>query len=492
MARLPYVIGVRRMPLLFALSLSFLPAGAQSPLLSIDSMWGSTGELTLRAGLSLGDFRLFGECRDRAAAVNTQERRRFVLGMSLPWLRYGPLSPGGLFREAANPLGFSSHSDVFLQRTGLPLDESFDAGHSGIVFMPIPDALGLFCRPGTRGGLAYGCFASLLSSGGCGGEGVLSLSNPEMASEAGDDWFFTKAPFPGGELLLAAVRLRAVASGLSLAATLGGSWGERVPPGRFWHLRGSVFGNGNHVSVFLGSTGTTYRTFDGTESADAERVAVSAGATAPLGSLEMSYSLTLGQPAFAPSRFRPSREAIDAIFERVLADAGGAGFSLKVEAEKSIRRDAEGTRDDAVRCTVSARGSASAVEAVTGIDFIDPCGLAFFLTAALRPTGRRPHLSLAARWERHGAGGPELSAFLTLRLERAESMFSVETGVEDWPVSAELVEAARPIVLKISWNVRSAAVVDPLSIAVTNRQPGALPVPIGIPVRAGPPPPPAR
>ena len=491
MTRLPYVIGVRRMPLLFFFALSFLPASAESPLLSIDSIGELTGKLSLRAGLSLGDFRLFGECRDCAAAISAQERGRFVLGMSLPWLRCGPLSPAGLFREASNPLGFSSDSDVFLERTGLPLDESFDAGNPGVVCMPIPDALGLYGRPGTRGGLEYGCFASLLSSGGCGGEGVLSLSNPEMAP-AGDEWFLIKAPFPGGELLLAAVRLRVALSGLSLAATLGGNWGKRVPPGRFWHLRGSIFGNGNHVSVLLGSTETTYRTFGGTACADAARLAASAGATAPLGSLELKYSLTLGQPAFAPGHFRASREAIDAIFERVLADEGGAGFSLKVEAEKSVRRDAEGTRDDAVRCTVSACGSASAVEAVTGIDFIDPCGLAFFLTAALRPTGRRPHLSLAARWERHGAGGPELSAFLTLRLERAESMFSVETGVEDWPVSAELVEAARPIVLKISWNVRSAAVVDPLSIAVTNRQPGALPVPIGIPVRAGPPPPPAR
>jgi hypothetical protein len=294
---------------------------------------------------------------------------------------------------------------------------------------------------------------------------------------AGDEWFLTKAPFPGGELLLAAVRLRVVLSGLSLAATLGGNWGKRVPPGRFWHLRGSVFGNGNHVSVLLGSTGATCRTFGGTVCADAAQLAASAGATAALGSLELKYSLTLGQPAFAPGHFRASREAIDVIFERILADGGGADFSLKVEAEKSIRRDAEGTRDDAVRCTVSARGSASTVEAVTGVDFIDPRGLAFFLTAALLPTGRRPHVSLASRWERQGAGGPELSALLTLRLERPESVFSVETGVEDWPVSAVLAEAARHFVLKTSWNVRSAAATGPLSIALTSRQPGALPFP---------------
>ena len=82
-------------------------------------------------------------------------------GISLSWLRAGTLSAAGLIREAANPLGFAAASEVFREDTSLVLDGSVSSpSRAGILLMPVPGRLGIYCRKATGGGQELGVFAS--------------------------------------------------------------------------------------------------------------------------------------------------------------------------------------------------------------------------------------------------------------------------------------------------------------------------------------------
>ena len=313
-----------------ALFFSLAPAIAEPVQLTLDSGWEWQGTLGVRGDISHEDVRFFWGCRQGFGSP--------VLGFSCPWVHAGPLSPPGLLREANHPLGFSPQSDVFFERTGLPLDRSLEGTKPGLLFMPFPEVLGFYVAPSRLGLPAYGCFASVLSRNGSGVEGFLSLSRPET-EELGDDWFAASAPFPGGELLVAGSRVRVSFPGFVCLATVGTSRGERVLPGAFWHLRASAFATGAYATLLAGGSGGTYRSPRGEAFKESALFATAAGITGSPGSLRLAYSLLIDHPGFAPRPFHADRQSFDAGIEAILVHA--ARLRCLAEAE---RREKDCTR----------------------------------------------------------------------------------------------------------------------------------------------------
>jgi hypothetical protein len=422
---------------------SLFLASAEPVQFTLDSGWEWQGTLGVRGGINHEDRRFFWGWRSKPGPP--------VLGFSSPWVHAGPLSPAGLLREANNPLGFSPQSDVFFERTGLPLDRSLEGTRSGLLFMPIPDVLGFYVAPSRLGVPAHGCFASVLSRNGSGVEGFLSISRPDP-EELGDDWFAGSAPFPGGELLVAGSRVRVSFPGFSCIATAGTSRGERVPPGAFWHLRAAAFTTGAYATFLAGGSSSTYRSPRGEAFKESALFATAAGITGPPGSLQLRYSLLIDHPGFAPRPFQADRQSFDAGIEAVLMHAAGFDASLKLKGEKRIARDERGAREDAARYTAAMRGGWRSFDALTGVDLMEPDGIAFFVNAAILRQFQGPRFSLDSRWEAREEESPELTEVFTCRLTLHESAIRVEAGIDHLPVAQKIADPAKHVKLKISWS----------------------------------------
>jgi hypothetical protein len=452
----PVISGVR--PLSFAaVVLLLLPAGAHPDQLSLDSSWEWGGRLAVRGGISLETTRLFWGCGDCAAGVKDPREGLFALGLSTPWLRAGPLTPSGLLRVAYNPLGFSPQSDVFFEPSGLAMERSPGSGRPGFLLMPLPGVLGLYCLKEPQGDPAYGCFASLLSPEGSGAECFLSLSQPD-AESSGEEWFPSRVLFPGGKLLVAGTRFRISVPGVSCIATLGTSRGERVGPGGFWQLRALAYGQSTYATLLAAGMEESYRTPRGTAVNEAVSFAAAGGFSGPSGSVGLRYSLLFDQPELAPHPCRATKEVFEARIERMLAHAGGAEISLNLKGEKRVSHDEEGIREDSSRYTVALKWQGRDVETVMGVDFLEPDGLALFLTAALPGKGRQPRFSLESRWENRFQQSPQVTELLTLRMPGPASSLCVQSGIACLPLSVAPTDPGDCFRMKISWSVSASPV----------------------------------
>ena len=73
------------------------------------------------------------------------EHSYWGLGLSLPWLELGNLSPKGLIKEIDNPGAFSADSTVFKEKSLFRTDPSFRANPArGLFFRPFPERLALY------------------------------------------------------------------------------------------------------------------------------------------------------------------------------------------------------------------------------------------------------------------------------------------------------------------------------------------------------------
>jgi hypothetical protein len=440
-----------------ALLLLLHPAEAYPAQLSLDSRWDLGGALEVRGGLEAENAGFFWGCGDCGAAVENGGAADFRLGMFTPWLRAGWLSRAGLLRAASNPLGFSPQSDVFSETTGLSLEKSPGYGSPGLLVMPLPDVLGLYCMQEAQGKAAAGCFASALSPEGSGAEGFLSISQPDE-EPGGDEWYFSRAPYPGGRLLAAGTRIRLNLPWASLSAALGMSRGERVGPGGFWQLRGSVFGTTAWVTLLGAWMDREYRTTRGTGFAGAAEAAAACGFSAPEGSTGLRYTLLLDHPGAVPRPFRESRELLEARVERVFLRVQGLEVSANVKAEKRISRDEEGLREDSSRHSLSLRAGGRAFEGAAGVELIEPDGCALFLTASLRAKGRAPRLSLDSRWVSRLRESPELTELLTVSRESPAGGFRVQAGIQGLPLGGGAADPLRCVRLRVSWSVSASPV----------------------------------
>jgi hypothetical protein len=328
--------------------------------------------------------------------------------------------------------------------------------------MPIPGVLGLFVLPCANDTLAQGCFASFLPRAGCGLEGCIMLSEPAPAA-VGEQWFRPTEAFPGGSVAVSALRVLFALPGLSGGATLGVSLAERSPPGTFTHLHFSLQCNDIRAAALFGRTDRTYRGPDGSGFEDAARIAGSFGIVRPTGSATLACSMTLGQPGFAPRPFLASKEVIDITLEKALAVPDGFTLCGQAEAEKRINRDELGAREEAGRYSACLRASAGGLEAATGAGFSNPGGIDLSLSGAFPLMG--PRLSFETRIKRLWWGCPAVTTIVALRLADEDSALSVESGIQDCPVSFEAKDVAKRFKLKVSWTARSTAAQNPRSTA---------------------------
>jgi hypothetical protein len=434
------------------------PARVHAQALGIQSAYDAEGSLRLRLDLTTGDLCMYLACEDGAAAVNGAWRQSLVGGFSLPWIRVGSLVPAGILREAENPLGYSAASDVFMQHAGLFLDASKTGAPPGILCMPVPDLFGLFCVSCRDGGPQYGCFARFEPIESFGLEGFAMLSAPPP-TVVGEEWLCSSGPFPGGALIVSAVKLFCHLPALSLSGTVGNSCAQMAPAGWFYHVSFQAERGGVHAALFLGECDGTYRTADGSPTSEAGKISGSFGFAAPDGSADFSYSLAVDQPGFAPGPFLCSAERIAAAFEKGFVRSSSLDCVGALKMEKEIRRNVDGIRDDVSRMSGAVTGTLKGgLEAVAGLDLSDPGGRGLFVSLGLPRIARRLSAGLDIRLDAKGTATPELSIRLKLSLSQSPAEWiGVEAGVADFPVQGSREGPGRHLVFKVTWRTRSLA-----------------------------------
>jgi len=169
-----------------------------------------------------------GDARDSPLAV--------VLGVETRAAVAGPVAGTGAWRELAAPHSHAAGSTVFHEATGLRLRSGLDPGtQRGVQLQPMP-------------GFAVAGFRRLAVAGATGGPPIIGLvasaapRSPLQVEAYGalrttaprerpTAWVLEAAPFPGGVLALAGVRLGLAAGGAGLWASANLSAGPRVPAG---------------------------------------------------------------------------------------------------------------------------------------------------------------------------------------------------------------------------------------------------------------------
>jgi hypothetical protein len=427
------------------LSTGFAPAAANGLELALESSWAWATEVGFTAHVSDGAFSSFLRWRDSLADLSGGEG---AFGACLPWMLIGPLAPTGLFRETANPFGFTPSSQVFSERTGFRLDDSRPLADLGMVCMPVPDVLGLYCRLLRDGPPEYGVFASLLSESGFGAEGLVSLSSPPPGA-FGDDWFRTAGTFPGGSLVISAGRCMIVLPGLAMEAGVSASFGDRVGPGLAWHVQASAHGlRAQAAVVFSRAEGPAAEPGGGMPGAESQ-FGFSAGVRCAPGCARLGYAITVGRPGFVPGPFRRTAEKLTLTLEHSLWRAADLQLLARAEAEKRIERDEHGAQEETTDSRWSLKGRVRTFEAAAGIAIAEGEGTAVFFSGVLPHAGAIPRVSLAVHLDRLNGGRPELTASGSVRFERDECALSLEAGVDRIPMTAVGSGWADHIVAKV-------------------------------------------
>ncbi|MFI5367513.1 MAG: hypothetical protein ACHQ1F_00735 [Spirochaetia bacterium] len=438
--------------LLLLVSLASVPA--ESIMVSQDSRADLDGTIGVGWALTHGDLRVFCAWQGSATSAGRAGPAYPTLAASCAWLAYGPVTGEGLLREASNPLGFSAGSDVFAERTGVRLDGSLPAGPSGLLCMPLPGTLGFYCLPCQNRAQVRGCFASIQAVAGFRVEGFLSFSRlePESLSE---EWFLSTPEDPGGAMTSGGVRLGVDFYGLSLGATVAGSFPERAPSGSFQLLRGSWHENGIFAEALVGRIDAAYRRPDGRDFTAGSAFSGSAGLEGTVNSARVSYAVCVDQPGFAPRPFVQGSEVMGLKIEHCFAAGAGLDVTCRAEGEKRITRDCMGAREETSRWSGSLRGRTGSLDAAASVDLNEPGGLGVSFSGAFQETRRSPRLSLESRLEPPGRGGL-ITVLAGIQLEWKDARLSLESGMEGWSLHASAMEAFRHFRLRISWSTRCA------------------------------------
>jgi hypothetical protein len=430
--------------------------------IGVESALHSAGALAVKFDVDEGDALFSIACLDSAALLEGQCAESLAVSLSLPWMRIGVLSPTGILREAQNPLAYSAASQVFMERAGLALEASEAAATPGILCMPVPDALGLFCVPGPGGVPSFGCFGACEPLASFSLDGFATVSQPD-AADPGEEWFFTSPPFPGGALVVSAARLSCRLPPVSASASAGISFGERVPPGGYFHLDCQAAGKNAHGALLFGGRDGTYRTAAGKASPAALSWAGSAGVQQPAGSVDIAYSCAVELSAFAPRPFMRSTEHASVTLEKELLRGTRVTLSCRVSAEKGLSFDGEGRRDDTARFLGSATAEGKGFQANAGFEMAvpgasqaEPSSQTILFSVDAPRISRVVGGSLEARLD-FRPGGAELSAVLTFAFSRVGESVRLAAGVTNYPLrgSAGGTDSGGNLVLKVGWSTQS-------------------------------------
>ena len=371
---------------------------------------------------------------ERQAGGNDRGRAGLAAGISLPWLRCGPLLPRGMMRLVSDPVAFSAWSGVFDERTGFALDAGLQASRPGVLFMPLPDSLGLSCRPAREGGTEYGAFGRVPLGAGAAAECVFFASRPDPQPPP-DEWFLSRSPFPGGDLTCLAARLVLDSPSLDFSYAAGASSARRAAPGAFstlW-IRGRL--PRLECAVLLAGVTPGYRAPDGAGATAASRLSatVRLGDHHGAGSLEAGFSFAAAEPGFSPGREIPTRNIVRAAFTRDAESASGWPWSLLLEAEKDMSRDCDGVRHETSRCSSTTCLSLGSVELAAGIGISDHDGAGTSGRLRLRPS-RNLRLGIEGKGEKLGAPSPTGSMIMKLAVETEGRSAAFWIGIEDYPL----------------------------------------------------------
>ena len=337
-------------------------------------------------------------------------------------------------RLVSNPVAFSAGSGVFDERTGFALDAALQAPRPGVLFMPLPDLVGLSCRPGRDGGTEYGAFGRLPLGAGAAAECVFFASRPDCQPPS-DDWFLDRGRYPGGDLTCLAARFVLDSPSLDLSYAAGASSARRAGPGAFatlW-IRGRL--PRIEGAVLLAGVTPGYRAPDGTGATDASRLSANLrlGDTHGMGSLEAGFSFTTAEPGFSPGREIPSRNVVHAAFTRDVRTASGWPLSLLLEVEKDMSRDCDGERYETSRCSSMTCLSLGSLELAAGIGISDHDGAGTSGRLTVRPS-REICVGIEGKGERLGAASPAGSVIMKLAVESEGRSAALRIGIEDYPL----------------------------------------------------------
>ena len=161
-----------------------------------------------------------------------------VLGLETEAAVAGPVAATGAWRELAAVHGHDAGSTVFHEATGLRLRSGLEAGtQRGVQLRPTPGfAVTGFHRLGAGGAVGQPPTIGLVASAAPGSPLQLdayAALRTEAPPQRPSAWVLQTAPFPGGVLALAGVRLGLAGPGAGLWASANVSGGPRVPAGGY-------------------------------------------------------------------------------------------------------------------------------------------------------------------------------------------------------------------------------------------------------------------
>ena len=161
-----------------------------------------------------------------------------VLGLETEGAVAGPVAATGAWRELAAVHGHGAGSTVFHEATGLRLRSGLEPGtQRGVQLRPTPEfAVTGFHRLGAAGAVAQPPTIGLVAAPAPGSplqlEAYAALRT-DAPPERPPAWVLETAPFPGGVLALAGVRLGLAGPGAGVWASANVSGGPRVPAGGY-------------------------------------------------------------------------------------------------------------------------------------------------------------------------------------------------------------------------------------------------------------------
>jgi hypothetical protein len=296
------------------------------------------------------------------------ERLSVIAGFSSPLFTAGPAHKYGLFRQMNNPMGFSTESNVFYEKSGISLSTSFYTGTKSFLFFePYPDVIGLFLAHNQGQPLFWGGMLCMEFGECCFGEMLLSGAHPEP-DNLQDTWFSEEMLFPGGHVAHLGAKLCVHPDSFSLSVTEIISGGKLILPGSFTHCALSWRTAYVLPELFIGFCTDEYITPE----ADYEDTGFKAGGkvtVAPVTSLSWyaGYEYAQNHPKPLYGDFLEAKETWKAGVEFIIPLTGRNNLSFMSDFKKRLMYDDAGHDTEETKAALSGEFESEAFTSKAGM-----------------------------------------------------------------------------------------------------------------------------